>query len=165
MNHYIEIAQAFERVIHKYNKSENAKRDYGTDIMLTRKEIHTIQLIGQYPQIGIVELSQLQGVTKGATSQMVKKLVEKGLVIKKQSKVSEAEIGLELTKLGQKAFKGHEDYHENFGKQWKQLLDQMSQNDLKVLMKFINFVEKILDREELKEIEKGRINYENCDYL
>ena len=50
MNKYIEIAQMLERVIHKYNESENVKRYYGTDIMLTRKEIHTVQLIGQYPQ-------------------------------------------------------------------------------------------------------------------
>lgn len=149
MNKYIEIAQALERVVHKYNKSEDVKRNYGTDMMLTRKEIHTIQLIGQYPQIGIISLSELQGVTKGATSQMVKKLVEKGLVIKKPSPSSEAEICLELTELGQKAFKGHADYHNNnIGKQWKEILDQMSEEDLQTLMKFIKLTERMLDAEE-----------------
>lgn len=151
MNKYIEIAQMLERVIHKYNESENVKRYYGTDIMLTRKEIHTVQLIGQYPQIGIVDLAQRQGVTKGATSQMVKKLAQKGLVIKKQSRASEAEICLELTELGQKAFKGHADYHHNIGKQWKQLLDQMSEENLKALIQFIQSAEKMLDSEELKK--------------
>lgn len=147
---YIEVAQAFERVAHKYYKSEDIKRHYGTDILLTRKEIHTIQLIGQHPQIGIVELAERQGITKGATSQMVKKLVEKGLVIKKQSLSSEAEICLELTELGQKAFKGHDDYHLNMGKQWKQILEDMSDYDLQVLIKFINSVEVMLDKEEIE---------------
>lgn len=150
MNKYIEISQALERVIHKYNKSENVKRNYGTNIMLTRKEIHTIQLIGQYPQIGIVELAERQGVTKGATSQMVKKLVEKGFVIKEQSKSSEAEICLELTELGQKAFKGHDEYHRNIGKRWRKIIDQMSENNLQVVMQFIKSVEEMLDNEELK---------------
>lgn len=150
MSKYIEIAQVLERVIHKYNKSEDMKRYYGTDIMLTRKEIHTIQLIGQYPQIGIVDLAERQGVTKGATSQMVKRLVEKGFVIKKQSKSSEAEICLELTELGQKAYKGHADYHENVVKQWREIVDQMSEDNLQVLMQFIKSVEKMLDTEILK---------------
>ena len=154
MSKYIEIAQALERVVHKYIKSEDIKRYYGTDILLTRKEINTIQLIGQYPQIGIVDLAERQGVTKGATSQMVKKLVEKGLVTKKQSPSSEAEICLELTELGQKAFKGHDDYHTSIGRKWKQILDQMSEYDLQVLVQFINSVERMLDAENIKGEDK-----------
>ena len=151
MINYIKIAQALERIIHKYNKSEEVKRDYGTDLMLTRKKIHTIQLIGQYPQIGISELAERQGVTKGATSQMVKKLVAKGLVVKKQSRALEAEVCLELTPLGQKAFEGHADYHQKMGKQWKEILDPMGEDKLQVLMEFIQLAEKMLDTEELKE--------------
>ncbi|HHW68588.1 MarR family winged helix-turn-helix transcriptional regulator [Defluviitalea raffinosedens] len=150
MSKYIEIAQTLERVIHKYNKNEELKRTYGTGILLTQKEIHTIQLIGQYPHIGIVELAERQGVTKGATSQMVKKLVEKGFVVKKQSQVSEAEICLELTELGQKAFEGHAEYHQSAGKQWKEVINQMSEADLQVVMHFIESIEKILDAEKLK---------------
>lgn len=150
MPKYIEIAQALERVVHKYNKIENMKRLYDTDIMLTPKEIHTIQLIGQYPQIGIIDLAQRQGVTKGATSQMVKKLVEKGFVIKRQSLASEAEICLELTELGQRAYQGHADYHQNIGRQWKEILDQMSEADLQVLIRFIESVERMVDMEEKK---------------
>lgn len=96
----------------------------------------------------IIDLTERQGVTKGATSQMVKKLVEKEFVMKKQSPSSEAEICLELTELGQKAFKGHADYHTNIGKQWKELLDQMSEEELQALMKFINSAEKMLDTEK-----------------
>lgn len=147
MSKYNEIAKDFERVVHKYYKSEDLKRHYGTDMLLTRKEIHTIQFIGEYPRIGVVELAELQGVTKGATSQMVKKLVEKGLVIKKQSQSSESEICLELTELGQKAFKGHEDFHKSSGKQWEQILDQMSKDDLKIIKQFISSLEKMLDTE------------------
>lgn len=78
---------------------------------------------------------------------MVKKLVEKGLVVKKQSKASEAEVCLELTELCKKAYEGHTDYHNNVGKQWKQVLDQMSEDDLQMLIRFIDNVEKMLDDE------------------
>jgi len=81
---------------------------------------------------------------------MVKRLVEKGFVIKKQSPSSEAEICLELTELGQKAYEGHNDYHRNKGKQWKEIVDQMSEDNFKALMQFIESIEKMLDIEEGK---------------
>lgn len=127
MKDYIKIAQINEKIIHKYNRSEKIKIDYGTGQLLTREEIHTISIIGMYDNINLTTLSIKQGVTKGASSQMVKRLVLKGLVLKEPSANSETEILLKLTFAGAKAFEGHMKFHSKQKNKWKKILEDMSQ--------------------------------------
>jgi len=147
MGEYIEIAQTMDRIIHKYIRNEDIKRSYGTESLLTRKEIHTIEYIGENPGINLKSLSEIQGVTKGAASQMVSRLVEKGYVQRKESLSSGAEISLYLTDKGKAAFKGHLEYHYQIGKAWRELLDNMSENAIDEMRKFLHSFEIMLDKE------------------
>ena len=147
MRDYIEIAQAMDRIIHKYIRNEDIKRSYGTEYFLTRKEIHTIQYIGENPGINLKSLAEMQGVTKGAASQMVSRLVEKGYIKRKESPLSGAEISLYLTDRGEAAFKGHLEYHNQIGKVWRELLDNMSENAIDEMKKFLHSFEMVLDKE------------------
>jgi len=125
MREYIEIAQTMDRIIHKYIRNEELKRSYGTDALLTRKEVHTIEYIGENPGLNLKSLAEVQGVSKGAASQMVSKLVEKGYIQRKESLSSGAEISLYLTEKGETAFAGHLEYHKQAGKVWRELLTNM----------------------------------------
>lgn len=147
MSEYIDIAKTMERIIHKYVRNEDIKRSYGTESLLTRKEIHTIEYIGENPGINLKSLSEMLGVTKGAASQMVSRLVEKGYVHRKESLSSGAEISLYLTNKGQTAFKGHKEYHHEIGKVWRELLDNMSENAIDEMRKFLHSFEIMLDNE------------------
>lgn len=147
MNEYIEIAQTMERIIHKYVRNEDTKRSYGTESLLTRKEIHTIEYIGENPGINLKSLAEMQGVTKGAASQMVSKLVEKGYIQRKESLLSGAEISLYLTNKGETAFAGHLKYHKQVGKAWRELLDNMSKNAINEMKEFLHSFEIVLDKE------------------
>jgi len=42
--YYIEIAQTMDRIIHKYIRNEDILRSYGTESLLTRKEIHKLSI-------------------------------------------------------------------------------------------------------------------------
>lgn len=53
MNDYSQMTVLMERIIHKYNQWENRKRTYGTKMLLTRSEIHTIAAVGDNPGINI----------------------------------------------------------------------------------------------------------------
>lgn len=147
MRDYIEIAQTMDRVIHKYIRNEDIKRSYDTESLLTRKEIHTIEYIGKNPGINLKSLSEMQGVTKGAASQMVSKLVEKGYVQRKESLSSGAEISLYLTNKGETAFKGHSEYHKQVGKVWRKLLDNMNEDTINEMKEFLYSFEIELDKE------------------
>ncbi|MEA5082556.1 MAG: MarR family transcriptional regulator [Lachnospiraceae bacterium] len=105
------MSQLTERIIHKYTQAEKQKRYYGSDILLTRAEIHTIEAVGNQQGINVTTLAKKLGITKGATSQMIYKLVDKGMVVKTVSPNSDTEVCLNLTSAGTVAFEEHRRYH------------------------------------------------------
>ncbi|MDO5520147.1 MAG: MarR family winged helix-turn-helix transcriptional regulator [bacterium] len=113
MDNFETISNLMERCIHKYMQTENRKRHYGTDSLFSRAEIHTIAAIGDMPNSNLTSLAKFLGITKGAASQMVYKLVDKGAIKKEISPNSDTEICLTLTEMGKKAYASHQRFHEN----------------------------------------------------
>lgn len=99
------------RVVQRMAAIENSPRDFGTGDLLFRAEIHTVEAIGRIPGVGITELAGMLGVTKGAVSQMVKKLVQKGLVRRTLDPANARLVCLILTPTGRVARDGHEAFH------------------------------------------------------
>lgn len=144
MRDYKLLLEQIERVIHEYNQRENQKQNYGVDVPLTQTEIHLIAEIGEQPGIGVKALAEIKGVTAGAASQMIKKLVQKGLVCKRISAESEAKIELTLTEKGQICFTEHEKFHEEASKKWYQLLDKLDDNSYEMLNQILMQMEEML---------------------
>ncbi len=90
---------------------ESGPKTFDTGIPLYRSETHTLQAIGREPGINITRLAERMGVTKGAVSQTVAKLVKKKLVRKRPSPSSGRELELDLTALGWRGYHAHEHYH------------------------------------------------------
>lgn len=86
-------------------------KDFGTGVILYRAEIHTIRAIGDNPGINITRLAEFMGITKGAASQTVNKLVRKKLVRKGHTPDNAKEVLLELTDLGWTGYHNHEQFH------------------------------------------------------
>lgn len=150
MQDYKELSQLMERTIHKYNQVEKMKRSYGTDMMLSRAEIHTIAAVGDHPDINITALAKLQGTTKGAASQMIYKLVNKGLIKKQISPNSDTEVCLTLTQIGQKAYNSHQEYHatanEYFFKVLRELPEDMEKQCIRLLEEFDKALDERLEK-------------------
>jgi len=81
------ISSLMEQIIYKYMQTETIQRNYGTNILITQVEIHTIEAIGNHDGISITELAENRHKTKGAVSQLIYKLVKKGLVKKQFQKL------------------------------------------------------------------------------
>ena len=64
-------------------------------------------MIGRNNKINVTELAEYLGITKGAVSQMVDKLIKKGMVNKEMVSDTENEVALELTEKGKIVCKGH----------------------------------------------------------
>lgn len=144
MRDYKLLLEQVERVIHKYNQRENKKQDYGIDVPLTQTEMHLIAVIGEQPGIGVKALAETKGVTAGAASQMIKKMVQKGLICKKISAESEAKIELTLTDKGQICFAQHQKFHEEANQKWYQLLDQLDDVSYGTLTQILAQMEEML---------------------
>ena len=108
---YEEILKKLEKVIVMMESMHTPSLSFGTGVLMHTKEIHTIQAIGRHPGINVTRLAEQAGVTKGAVSQTINKLVRKGLVRKTHAPGNEKEVILELTDLGWVGFQNHEKFH------------------------------------------------------
>ncbi len=90
---------------------ESGPKTFDTGVPLYRSETHTLQAIGREPGVNVTRLAERLGVTKGAVSQTVAKLVKKKLVRKRLSPSSGRELELDLTALGWRGYNAHERFH------------------------------------------------------
>ncbi|MFX3618964.1 MAG: MarR family winged helix-turn-helix transcriptional regulator [Sporolactobacillus sp.] len=124
------LIKQFEHIVSLYNAVEKTTYSYGTEIMLHPSEIHMIAAIGGHPDSNLTGLSKDLGITKGATTKMIQKLVKKGLVIKQFAPNSENEIALSLTAIGQKAYLGHHSYRKNLNQELTDIYAVVPENVL-----------------------------------
>lgn len=150
MNTFKRISRLTEKVIHKYNQFEKQPREYSSGIVLKEAEIHTIALIGDYPDMNVTTLAKMRGITKGGASQMVYKLAEKGLICKRVSPDTDNEVCLSLTDAGQKAYQAHLKYHEEVQSDFFEELENMPEEYTEYLITLLEHFDKSLD-ERLKK--------------
>ncbi len=92
------------------NKYENTNRKYGTEDVLYPAECHTIELIGNNPEINITDISRKMKKTKSAVSQLIDRLVKKGYLEKKTHPMSARNTLLLLTESGKIIHKHHKQF-------------------------------------------------------
>ena len=93
------IIDLFLRILHLYAAMDKKPRDFGTGDLLYVSEIHAIHYISRNPEINITRLADLSGVTKGAISQTVKRLVSKRYIARYKVK-NNKEVNLRLSDKG-----------------------------------------------------------------
>jgi len=128
------MSTLMERIVHEYIQIEKRPWDYGNGLLLTRPEIHTIMLLNQTPGMSVTAVAQKRGISKGAASQMLYKMVAKGLVEKQVSPDSDAQVSLYLTPLGDEASRLHDAYHKNNSEPLFQYFLSLPEDTLKALI-------------------------------
>ena len=87
--------------------------DYGTGETYTSTEMHLVKCIGDHPGITVTELAYDYAKTKGAISQILKKLVEKNIIWQKRSAdIGDKRLLLYLTERGEALNRAHLAYDE-----------------------------------------------------
>lgn len=99
------IIDLFNKILHIYSVIDKKPKKYGTGDLLFVSEIHALEIIGNYPEINITQLSDLLGVTKGAISQTVKRLVAKRYIARYKVR-NNKEVNLRLSDKGYIIFQG-----------------------------------------------------------
>lgn len=145
------------RISTMYQRIEEMPIPVGNEVEVSTREAHMIQAVGENRNMSVTQLAEHFGITKSGASQMVKKLTNKGFVLKRQAANSNKEFELSLTPLGWKAFEAHERLH---GKDLNVLIDGLASfpisqvATLSVLMESIGTIlEKLISRRE-KESKK-----------
>lgn len=110
------------RLLNKLERIEKQPIRVADGLDLSTKEIHTVEAIGERGTMNVTEVGAHFGVTKGAASQRISRLVERGLVSKRAAAHSNKEFELSLTELGWRAFQAHEHFH---GKAKAELIERL----------------------------------------
>ena len=79
---------------------------YGS-IVLFQAEAYIVNQIGHTPGITTTELSVRLGKTSSACSQIIKKLIDKGIVVQNRNAKNRRIYNLELTEIGEKVYQDH----------------------------------------------------------
>lgn len=129
-----------------YGDYLSERHDYGTGQLVTMVEVHTLTSIEENPGITVTGLAQMNHRTKGAISQVVSKLVAKGLVSREKRKENAKTVPLFCTEDGQKLSLHHKAYDvAEVTQTMEELLRNCSiqevDNFFKVMSHYINLME------------------------
>ena len=145
-NNIMESLFTYERIVQSYR---NSPRNYGSDELLYMTEVHTIQMIGDFPGLSLNELADKTYRTKSAMSLIIKNLSAKGLVKRKRNKDDNRRYILTLTKEGEEIYK----YHQEFDlKNYKEILCGLKEqtdidiNDLMDVSRIMIYLNKVLSK-------------------
>ena len=142
---YQELMWLVLQVINKFSAMEKEPRYFGTEEKLYSREIHTIQAIGNYPDINVTDLASKLGVTKGTVSPIVTKLAKKKLVLKFKGGNNNKEVLLRLTPKGEVAYHAHEMFERQFLSRLFEVFEKATPENIAFLKEFLQVSNKILD--------------------
>ena len=140
------IKQKFNSLIKLAHRLDTEPRAYGTDIMLTGVEIHLIELIGDNKNPSVTEIARLFGVTKGAISQRLKQLEQKGIIQKNVDPDNASRSIITLTSKGNVAYFAHKHWHETMDGGFKEYFDNLQPEKVAIIEEFLTKVEDFFKR-------------------
>lgn len=126
------MINTFIRILHLYAVIDKKPKDFGTGDLLYVSEIHAIHYIGTNPELNMTQLAEMSGVTKGAISQTVKRLVSKRYVTKYKSK-NKKEINLRLSEKGILINQKYEQFEKEKFVFAERLYDNASKQDIELI--------------------------------
>lgn len=93
-----------------YHDYITQQRDYGTGQMINMVEVHTLTLIEETPGVTVTRLALLWNRTKGAVSQTIKKLEQKGYIYRQKEPDNAKEVHFFATPEGVALSNAHKAY-------------------------------------------------------
>ena len=132
-----------EKMVRAFNTmQENAKQahDYGTGQLFYQSELHTLAAICRHDRINASELAQIMGVTKGAITQVINKLTQKGLIEKFNLPGNKKEIHFRVTEAGLYVNESHSQYHQTMHAPVASYLCGLDEEKLEAISRYFDIV-------------------------
>lgn len=136
----------FHAIVKLTQEMDKAPRKFGTDELLSHSEIHLIEIIGDNSNLSVTDIARSFGVTKGAVSQILKRLEQKGYTEKKPDPDNLSRSIVFLTSKGHTSYYAHKHWHEKMDGGFSKYLGEMSQGEFDTIYNFLCKVEDLLKR-------------------
>lgn len=112
MNYELQnLIDMFLKILHLYSVIGRKPKDYGTGDLLYFTELHTITMVARNNEVNMTQLADIMGVTRGAVSQTINKLVHKGLIVKTNN-TNRKEVNLKISEKGITVVKAQESFQK-----------------------------------------------------
>lgn len=119
------------------NGKNNLLQLGGGEMSFYRGEIHMIQMIGDEPGIFISEMARAFHITRAVVAKTVRKLEERGYVMKQEDEEDRKRLRLYLTGQGQRAYDLHRQYHLEVDRPMFEFLEGLDDRELELLRLFL----------------------------
>ena len=106
-----QLIDLFLKILHLYSIIGRKPKDYGTGDLLYFTELHTITVVGRNEEVNMTQLAEIMGVTKGAISQTIRKLVHKNLILRTNIN-NRKEVNLRLSDKGRKVLNAQDSFQK-----------------------------------------------------
>jgi len=110
-------------------------------------EIHCIAYIGDDEASNVTKLAESFNMTRGAISKLTKKLVKKGLIESYQKPDNKKEVYFRLTEQGKMICNIHKEMHREFEDRDQPFFEQITEEQLEVILGFAEKYNMHLDAE------------------
>lgn len=117
-------------------------------------EVHCIEYVGENVDSNVTKLAEAFYMTRGAISKLTKKVMEKGLIESYQKPDNKKEIYFRLTEKGKAIYTVHEELHKELQERDKAVFEQMTEEQLDIILNFSEKYNKHLDV-EIKKLDVG----------
>lgn len=154
MKFYMKQCETIVRIAMKINEGRHRPHHYGTPVLLYTSEIYIIDLIALQPKINVSEIAKQMGVQKSAIPKVIRKLEDKGMVIRSVPPENRKMVQLELTELGKVAYHGHLAYHERINHDLIEQFMTFSEEEMHFMDRMLSNVEQSMDKILQQPIEK-----------
>ena len=140
-----EILDSLIRILNRAASIEAEPIDIGHGIRLHASEVHLIDMAGRYPEDNVSRLAARLGITKGAVSQLARRLEEKGYLQRINREGNRKAVLLRLTERGREAFEWHRTYHARVNRSIAREIARLDPGDAERLKEVLRQMEAILE--------------------
>lgn len=130
----LKIVRLMEKITNERENAKKKRQEFAPGVFLTRSERDVLDEVGRYPGIGVKEIAGNKGVTAGAVSQMVKRLISSGLLSKQVSPESEVRVCIYLTPEGEISYRISEQRHQASFEDWVRILERLNEKEKQDLL-------------------------------
>lgn len=130
--------------IRQFNIFDDEAHYFGGSQPLYTSEIHVIDYIGSREGLCASDIAREMGVTRGAISQILKKLEKKGYLTKTADPDNKLRFNLGLSDLGRQAYEKHQEYHGYLEAMIDELTECSDSGERRIIYDFLARLEKRL---------------------
>jgi len=140
------FADRISRIINKLIFLEKKSIVEIDGVRLFPSEIHLMLVIAENRSINGITMAKKLGISKGAVSQTLMRLENKGIVVKQKDPAYKNELTAHFTPLGERALGQHHTRQAALLAEYDTYLETIPEEDKQAIQKFLLHLEAFIDR-------------------